>query len=129
MQTSTVASLAAIARTRCSELMPPPGMISAPSLRAPSQALQKPMKGPNEKAKKMRSPLRTPAPAYTSPQQRPHQSQLPAVSSQRRRSPVVPEVRCRRVYWSRSKVRLVPYGGLPAWSRESSSLVVNGSRA
>ena len=42
-------------RTRCSLVMEPPDMQSAPSLSAPPNADQNPMNGPNEKARNTRS--------------------------------------------------------------------------
>jgi hypothetical protein len=87
-----------IARARCSVLMAPPGITSAPSCSAPAKADQKPMKGPNEKARKTRSRAPTPAALYTcSAQIRRHHPQDSAVSSQRSGAwPLDPEVWCRR---------------------------------
>src|SRR5207253_6889079 len=78
----TVAPMSSMLRTRCSLVIAPPEMQSAPSRWAPSNADQKPMKGPNENAKNKRSVEVTPAARYTWPAQiRIHQSQESSVSS------------------------------------------------
>src|SRR2546422_497671 len=46
---------------RWSELIAPPAITSAPSLSAPAEADQKPMKGPNERARNTRSSDPVPA--------------------------------------------------------------------
>jgi hypothetical protein len=96
VQHSTVAPASRISSRRCCESRPPPGIITAPILRAPSTAAQKPMKGPKAKAMNRRSEDVTPAPASTWPQQRPHQSQDSWVSITLSGTPVVPEVWCMR---------------------------------
>src|SRR6266571_4534887 len=118
-------------RNRCSLVMAPPEMQSAPSRWAPPNADQNPMNGPNEKAKKMRSAAVTPAAGYTcSDHMRSHHSHDSAVSSQRRGlSPLEPDVWCRRTKRSIGKVRLVPKGGCAAWSASTSDFAVIGRRS
>ena len=65
VESSTVASRSRRLRTRCSVVIPAPESASAPNRSAPPNADQNPMKGPNENAKKIRSPLPTPAARYT----------------------------------------------------------------
>jgi len=79
--------------------MAPPAIAIAPSRSAPPKADQKPMKGPKEKARKIRSVAPTPAAPYTwSAQIRRHQSHDSAVSSQRSgRPPLDPDV-----WWQRT---------------------------
>ena len=61
MQQSTVACRSRITCTRWMVVMAPPGIAIAPSRCEPPNADQKPMKGPKEKAKKIRSSRVTPA--------------------------------------------------------------------
>src|SRR5438477_11093920 len=131
VDSSTVASSSMTLRTRCSVLIPAPEMASAPSRSAPPNADQNPMNGPNENAKKTRSPGPKPAARYTwSDQMDSHQAHDSGVSSQRSgRSPLDPDVWCTRTYRSIGYVRLVPKGGCAAWSAISSPFVVSGCRA
>jgi hypothetical protein len=89
--------LSRIARARAPLLIPPPGIARQPIRVAASKAVQKPRNGPKEKAKNRRSPGRTPAAWNTWSQFPSIQSQLAAVSSQRRGVPVVALVWQKRV--------------------------------
>src|SRR6202022_183245 len=93
---------AAIRRALCSVVIAPPEIAIAPIRSAPQKADQNPMKGPKEKAQKIRSPGPTPAAGKTySAQIRSHHSQDSAVSSQRSgRVPLEPDVWWRRMYRS-----------------------------
>ena len=57
----TVAPSSDMVRILCSVVIAPPEMTRAPSRSAPPNAVQKPMKGPKEKAKNNRSVAVTPA--------------------------------------------------------------------
>ena len=94
VHSSTVAPRSSMFRTRCSLVIAPPEMHSAPRRSAPPNADQNPMNGPKEKAKKTRSAAVTPAAPYTcSAQIRVHHSHESAVSSQRKGwSPDEPDV-------------------------------------
>src|SRR4029077_20730092 len=94
VDSSTVAPTSAMLRARCSLVIAPPEMHSAPSRCAPPKADQKPTNGPNEKAKNTRSAAVTPAAAYTcSAQIRSHHSHEADGSSRRRgASPDEPDV-------------------------------------
>ncbi len=61
VEQSTVVRSSIMVRNRCSVVIAPPGMTSAPRRSAPENADQKPIKGPKEKAKKIRSFGSTPA--------------------------------------------------------------------
>src|SRR5258708_38228574 len=62
---STVAPTSRMFRTRCSVVIAPPEIASAPTRSAPANADQKPINGPNENAKNTRSDDVTPAARYT----------------------------------------------------------------
>src|SRR5512147_2792876 len=100
-----------MAFSRCAVDWPPPEIASAPSFRAPSQPDQKPIKGPNENAKKIRSAGVTPAASRTVFQHPAHHCQESSVSSQYIGLPVVPEVWCTLIYRSTGNVSTVPKGG------------------
>jgi hypothetical protein len=84
--------LSMIALKRAALLNPPPGTQRQPIRAADSNASQKPINGPNEKAKKTRSPVRAPAARKIVAQLSTIPSQLSGVSSQRNGVPVVPLV-------------------------------------
>src|ERR1700730_5069178 len=94
VESSTVAPTSIMLRNLCSLVIAPPEMVSAPNRCAPPNADQKPMNGPNEKARKTRSPAFTPAARSTSSAQiRSHHSHDSTVSSHRRGlPPLEPEV-------------------------------------
>ncbi len=77
---------------RFCELMPPPLRHCTPSWVAASNAAQKPRKGPNENAKKIRSPRATPAARKIRFQLSSIHCQLAAVSGHASGSAVVPLV-------------------------------------
>src|SRR5260370_37584974 len=96
----TVARSSSMVRSRCSVVIAPPGMTSAPNRSAPENADQKPIKGPKEEAKKTRSRGSTPAEREMwSTQIRIHQAQDSEVSSERSGDvPLVPYVSCRGLH-------------------------------
>ena len=96
VQQRTLAPWVKMARNLASLLKPPPGMLNAPSASLASNASQKPMNGPNENAKKIRSAALTPAARKMSLQFSIIHCQLSGVSSQRNGSPLVP-----LVWWTR----------------------------
>src|SRR5205823_14884358 len=92
VQHRTVTALSRIERRRAVLLMPPPGRHMQPCRKPASNAVQKPRKGPNENAKKMRFSGPTPDARSTSTQLSTIHPQLSGVSSQRSGVPDLPPV-------------------------------------